>query len=516
MEQPRRPASGREDTIRTERPRPARPPPLGAVALAGSARASGPSGSSTAWRSPSSGRSARGCRRAALSGLTASQLGQAGDGLRARRLLRCALLRLPDRSFGPEAALPRHPARLPARHGRNGVRGQLRLVRALPVPHRIRDRRRVRGDQLGDRRAHPRAAFAAGSTWRSTAASGSARPLGARLTAGPARHRRSSAPTWAGASAFGLGARARRSAILLVRRYVPGEPALADGPRHAPTRPSSSSPRSRRRSTTRRAGETCRSPMQEIEIHPRAERRASSTIARDAASRTTRGASLLGLALMIGAGVPLQRRALQLHGLVLTDVLRRRRRASPGSTSDPLRASATSSARCCSGRLFDTVGRRDDDHRHLLASAGSAMLDRRLSRRAHRRLGLGPRRRASCVTFFFASAAASVRLPDGERDLPAGDPGDGDRALLRDRHGHRRRDRPAATTARSSMEATPTRSSSRFAITAGADGDRRGLVEWLLSESGPSRSTLRRSPSRSRRRRWRAHERALLAATTSP
>ena len=36
------------------------------------------------------------------------------------------------------------------------------------------------------------------------------------------------------------------------------------------------------------------------------------------------------------------------------------------------------------------------------------------------------------------------RLPDGQRDLPDGDPGAGDRALLRGRHGHRRHHRTAA------------------------------------------------------------------------
>ena len=38
------------------------------------------------------------------------------------------------------------------------------------------------------------------------------------------------------------------------------------------------------------------------------------------------------------------------------------------------------------------------------------------------------------IVFFFASAGASARLPDRQRDLPDGDPRDGDRVLLRDRH----------------------------------------------------------------------------------
>ena len=35
------------------------------------------------------------------------------------------------------------------------------------------------------------------------------------------------------------------------------------------------------------------------------------------------------------------------------------------------------------------------------------------------------------VIFFFASAGRQLGLPDGQRDLPAGDAGDGDRLLLR-------------------------------------------------------------------------------------
>ena len=72
-----------------------------------------------------------------------------------RRLRRCALLRPAHRPLRPQEAVPGHP-----RASTSSRRRDRLLLRALvllrrPLLHRRRDRRRVRGDQLGDRRADP-------------------------------------------------------------------------------------------------------------------------------------------------------------------------------------------------------------------------------------------------------------------------------------------------------------------------------------------------------------------------
>ncbi len=92
------------------------------------------------------------------------------------------------------------------------------------------------------------------------------------------------------------------------------------------------------------------------------------------------------------------------------------------------------------GRLFDTVGRRTMIAGTYLASAAIlAGLAALLSGGA---LGLWGYLAILCAAFFFASAAPP--LSHGQRDVPAGDPRAGDRALLRDLDRHRRRGRPAA------------------------------------------------------------------------
>lgn len=75
--------------------------------------------------------------------------------LRDRRLYGSPVLGSSDRHLRPQEALPDHSRRLPRRH--RADRGGLRhlVVLPLPLPHRIRYRRRVRGHQLRDRRADP-------------------------------------------------------------------------------------------------------------------------------------------------------------------------------------------------------------------------------------------------------------------------------------------------------------------------------------------------------------------------
>ncbi len=78
-----------------------------------------------------------------------------GCGLRRRSLRRRALLRPAHRPLRPEEALPAHARRLHPRHARHGGLVDGLVLLPLPLPHRSRHRRRVRSDQLGDRRADP-------------------------------------------------------------------------------------------------------------------------------------------------------------------------------------------------------------------------------------------------------------------------------------------------------------------------------------------------------------------------
>ena len=98
----------------------------------------------------------------------------------------------------------------------------LLVVRVLSVSHGLRHRRRVRGDQLGDRRADSRRACAASSTSRSTAASGSARrPAPALSIVLLEPGRLAEDVGWRVAFAFGA---VLTVAILLVRRHLPESP----------------------------------------------------------------------------------------------------------------------------------------------------------------------------------------------------------------------------------------------------------------------------------------------------
>ena len=91
------------------------------------------------------------------------------------------------------------------------------------------------------------------------------------------------------------------------------------------------------------------------------------------------------------------------------------------------------------GHLFDTIGRRK-------MIAGTYVLSGVLLAITAFLFNAGvlnavTQTIAWCIIFFFASAGASAGVPDGQRDLPAGGAGEGDRGVLR----HRpvlRRDRP--------------------------------------------------------------------------
>ena len=142
--------------------------------------------------------------------------------LRRRRLPRRAVLRPADRPLRAQEAVPDHPRRLHRRH-----RGHRLLLRRLvllrrPLLHRRRDRRRVRGDQLGDRRADPGQGPRPGRPDDQRQLLGRRR-RSARSPRSPCSTRRYSPPTSAGAL-LSPPAPFSGSGILLVRRHVPESP----------------------------------------------------------------------------------------------------------------------------------------------------------------------------------------------------------------------------------------------------------------------------------------------------
>ena len=86
-------------------------------------------------------------------GLSAAEVGWTGSAYIAGAVLGALYFgRLADR-LGPQAALSHHACGVSCCDGPHGVHVRLRVVRALPLPHRVRDRGGIRGDQFGDRRA---------------------------------------------------------------------------------------------------------------------------------------------------------------------------------------------------------------------------------------------------------------------------------------------------------------------------------------------------------------------------
>ena len=220
-------------------------------------------------------------------------------------------------------------------------------LRRLPVPHRRGHRRRVLGDQLGHRRADPRAGAGHGSIWRSTAASGSALPS-ARRSRGAARPR-SCRPTWAGG--WPSASAPSSASAIIFRRNVPGEPALAVDPR--PQRGGRADRGEHREEVEDRPAS--RSEPERARSRPASASRSASARWPATCSEVPAADGARPVAVRL-AGVPLQRRALHFR-TILSHFYRCRRAAAPallprrsrvGNFLGPLLL----------GRLFDTVGRK--------------------------------------------------------------------------------------------------------------------------------------------------------------
>ena len=154
--------------------------------------------------------------------------------LSGRRGRRRTVLRLADRSAGAQEALQHHGAGLPGRHDRLRPVVEFLVVRAVPPAHRCRHRRRVRRGERHDPGTDP------GAPPR-LHRSGGQRQLLARCRgrcdrrAGGAGSRRHAAEYgWRFAFIIGgvLG-----FIVLLLRRFLPESPALADDARSAARKP---------------------------------------------------------------------------------------------------------------------------------------------------------------------------------------------------------------------------------------------------------------------------------------
>ena len=322
-----------------------------------------------------------------------------GVDLRRRRLPGRAVLRPAHRPLRPQAPVPADAAPLHRRHRRDRLR-----VRALVLlRRRFFTGAGIGGeyaainsaiDELIPARARGRVDLIINGTYWLGAAGGAlpslifldqaifAADVGWRL-------------------AFGMGA-VLGLAILFVRRHVPESPrwlfihgreeeAERDRRQHRvarsrrrPARSSRSPRRPDRRSTSASGSRSARSRGRAFRVYPKR--------------------AILGLALFVGQAFLYNAVTFDL-GDAPARLLRRRLepRAVLYSSSSP---PATSSARCSSGRLFDTVGRQADDRRDLprlgaCCWSSLAILFRNGSSRDWTLHG------ARASTFFFASAGAS-------------------------------------------------------------------------------------------------------------
>ena len=272
-------------------------------------------------------------------GLTAAQVGEAAGWYVAGAVHRRDRVRWTRRPVRSAQALLRHARSLRGGHRRLGLRARLPRVRGAAVPHRCGDRRRIRGDQLRDPGIHARAPA---RTHRSR----DQRQLLDRRRGRRCR-RRDRARLGAVPARLGLAHRLHRRRRARAR-HPPVAPLRARRVRAGcccsagTTRPSASSPTSRRRHAA----------VRDAQPHP--------TIVLDPGGRIGWFALFARAAATVSAarhprpepderaGVPLQRDLL--HLCTGADPLLRRERSARRACSCCRSPPATFSGRCCSDR----------------------------------------------------------------------------------------------------------------------------------------------------------------------
>ena len=190
-------------------------------------------------------------------------------------------------------------------------------------------------------------------------------------------------------------------------------------------------------------------------------------------------------------GVPLQRRHLRPRHAVQPSSSTSRRAPSRSSSSSS--RSSNFLGPLLLGRLFDTVGRKPMIAGTYLVSAARDRRSRRSCSRAAALTNWG------FMAFIVLDVLLRLgrrqrRLPDGQRDLPDGDPGARDRVLLRRRH-RRSAASPARCCSATYRQRRRRPGRDRLLHRRGGDGARRDRRDV---PRGPGRagSSSRTSPSR--------------------
>ena len=356
-----------------------------------------------------------------------------GRGVRRGSVHRRAVLRLARGPAGAEEAVPDHARAVPGGDRRDRVLDHVPHVRDLPLLHRRRHRRRVRGHQLRHRRAHTGAAARHG------------RPDHQRLVL--ARHggRRGALDRAAQRQPLrcrrGLAARVRtrrRARHRHPARPAPrtGEPALDVHPRQARRRGGAGlGHRARRQGVGRRRDAE---GAEALDQGAGAGERRLPAHRQDGVRRLPAAHDRRAGAVH-RPGLPLQRRLLHLRPRA-RHVLRRQA-GKRGLVHHPVRARQL--PRAAGARAAVRHRRAQADDRRHLHRLGRPADHHRVPVQGRRVDGDDPDRGVE-RDLLLRVGGRQLGVPDRERDLPDGDARAGDRVLLCGRHRHRRHNRAAA------------------------------------------------------------------------